>query len=128
MTMRTNSHLLPLASLIVLPLLIAGCGPGEPQGPLDGASLYKKLNCATCHKDDGRGGALGPSLRNKGEYWTRETLADYLVEPTRFIAEDARLKSLEAQFNVQMPGVPSSLEREQLLMLADHILGLGDGD
>lgn len=122
--MRTTRHLLQLGSLLALSLAVAGCGPDAPRGPLDGAGLYQTLNCATCHKPDGRGGALGPTLRNKAAYWTRETLAEYLVEPTRFIHKDARLKSLEAQFNVQMPGVPSSLTREQVLMLADHVLGL----
>jgi hypothetical protein len=126
--MRPRSHLLPAASLLALIVSTAGCGPTEPPGPLDGAGLYKALNCATCHKDDGRGGALGPTLRNKAGYWTRETLAEYLVEPTRFIDKDARLESLKVQYNVQMPGVPSSLTREQVLMLADHVLGLGEDE
>jgi hypothetical protein len=126
--MRTTRHLLPLASLLALSLPIAGCGPDAPQGPLDGAGLYGALNCATCHKDDGRGGALGPTLRNKAEYWSREALAEYLIEPTRFIDKDARLKSLEAQYNVQMPGAPSSLAREQVLMLADFVLSLSDDE
>ena len=124
--MRMTRLRLSPTVLLALPLVAAACSSGEPPGPPDGAALYRRKGCITCHKDDGRGGPLAPPLRRAAEYWTRETLADYLADPARFVESDARLTSLKTQYNQQMP--PAGLGREQLLLLADHVLGLSEGE
>jgi mono/diheme cytochrome c family protein len=122
----SNPRLLPpLAALL---LLSAACGPsGDPgDGPPDGARLYEQRGCVTCHKAGGRGGPLGPSLRNASEYWSREQLVEYLADPASFIGNDARLNAMSRTFNQQMP--PVRLPAEQLLLLADYVLGLGQDE
>ena len=110
-----------LAALLLLPAL--ACGPSEnaSSGPPDGAQLYERQGCVTCHKASGRGGALGPTLVRTGEYWTREKLAEYLADPASFVGKDARLNSIARHFNMQMP--PARLSLEQRLLLADYVLG-----
>jgi len=110
-----------LAALLLLPAL--ACGPSEnpSSGPPEGAQLYEVQRCVICHKASGRGGALGPTLVDRAEYWTREKLAEYLADPASFVGTDARLNSLAIQFNMQMPPVPLTLE--QRLLLADYVLG-----
>ena len=110
-----------LAALLLLPALACGPSNDASSGPPDGAQLYERQGCVTCHKASGRGGPLGPPLVNAAEYWTREELAEYLTDPASFVGSDARLNSLARQFNMQMP--PVRLPLELRLLLADHVLG-----
>ena len=65
---------------------------------------------------------MGPPLSRAGDHWTREDLAEFISEPSRFVEGDARLRTVAAAYRAPMPGV--TLDLEQRLLLADHVLGL----
>lgn len=49
---------------------------------IDGAALIQKFACAACHKLNGSGGALGPTLDNVVERMGRENVVRKILEPT----------------------------------------------
>ncbi len=105
-------------------LFLAACSE-EPahSGPPDGAALFKQQNCVTCHGPDGDGTNLGPTLRGKKVFWTREKLAGYLSDPQSVIRGDERLETQAGKYMLPMVKFVG-LTQEQRLALADFVLGL----
>lgn len=104
-------------------LALAACSPTPPpQGPPDGAALFRQQNCIQCHGEDGSGTNLGPTLHGKKQYWTREKIAAYLANPPATIHGDARLEEQAKKY--MLPMIPFLLSLEQRLALADYVLSL----
>ncbi len=62
----------------------AGQAPpqAKPAGdPVQGAAIYKKQNCALCHRVGTTGGKMGPELTKVGAKRDRVWLQKYLVNP-----------------------------------------------
>jgi len=117
--MRTSS--LVLAGSL-LTLLAAACGSESSGPPMSGAQLFEN-NCSMCHMRDGSGSNLAPTLHGKKQFWTRETLARYLVDPHGYVAKDPRLKAQGAKYSLPMPSY-KMLARGDLEKLADHVLAM----
>jgi mono/diheme cytochrome c family protein len=109
--------------LLALALLLAACSGGgeQPEGP-SGRTLYRVF-CASCHATDGGGGALAPPLERLSDNWTREEIAEYLLDPLTVVESTPRLKALKNRYNMQMPP-QTALTEEQRLQLADFALEL----
>jgi mono/diheme cytochrome c family protein len=105
-------------------LLLGACSE-SPQSslPPDGAALFRQQNCVVCHGNDGGGTKLGPSLRDKKAFWTRETLAAYIADPPAHAARDERLKQQAARYTIPMTTYPG-LSAAQRQALAEHVLAL----
>jgi mono/diheme cytochrome c family protein len=95
----------------------------ERTAPPDGAALFREQNCIQCHGVDGSGTSLGPTLRGKQPFWTREKIAAYIANPPALIAHDERLKTQSGKYMLPMLAYPY-LTLEQRLALADHVLAL----
>jgi len=105
-------------------LACAACSKeAVPSGPPDGAALFREQNCIQCHGVDGSGTSLGPTLRGKQPFWTREKIAAYLADPQSVIKGDARLEAQAAKYMLPMIKF-AGLTLEQRLALADHVLAL----
>ncbi|MEC8494234.1 MAG: cytochrome c [Planctomycetota bacterium] len=88
---------------------------------MDGAAIYDRL-CSQCHGPDGRAvGRAGASYRDKRQYWTEESLLDYLADPAAFQRNDSRLRGR------YMPPIDGTMPRDARLRLARHVLGVMDG-
>lgn len=109
---------------ILAGLLLGACSkPAPPAGPPDGAALFREQNCVQCHGPDGSGTNLGPTLHGKQQYWTREKLAAYLLDPQAVIDADPRLQQQAGRYMLPMVKFVG-LSLEQRLALADHVFGL----
>jgi mono/diheme cytochrome c family protein len=93
--------------------VLAACGGGEQPRPAAAVpapapapeppssrpeSLYASWGCAICHGSDRRGGKNAPSLAKLDSSWSVETLADYLKDPARWRASDARIGKLARRY------------------------------
>ena len=64
-------------------LLVGACSKAPPSSvPPDGAALFREQNCVQCHAPDGSGTNLGPTLRGKQQFWTRERIAALRQAPS----------------------------------------------
>ena len=107
---------MPRAPLL-LALLLAACSD-DP-----GATLYQAMGCRQCHGTEGDGGTLAPPLERLAENWTREEIAEYLVDPLTVVEADPRLSELKLLYDgKQMPAM--TLPVEDRLLLADFVLAL----
>lgn len=117
-----KSRLLPA---LFAPLLFAlgacGADDGATKDPTDGAVIYQQALCASCHGSAGKGGWMGPPLKELGEHWSRETLADFIRDPAKFVDDDQRLSELSRQFPTQM-APQKTLTKAQRLAVADWLL------
>ncbi len=55
--------------------------PGQAALLLHGMKLYEEKSCGSCHKLDGRGGALGPDLSNEGAKTKHQLIMANLKPP-----------------------------------------------
>lgn len=110
-----------MASLLLVCSLGSSCS-SEPAEPASGATLFGQ-QCAMCHMRDGSGGALGPTLHGKQQYWTRASLVAYLKDPVGVAKQDPRLVAQGAKYSQAMPTY-KMLPESALERLADHVLAL----
>lgn len=117
---KRTSFCLAAAAAVVLPLLLAGCGPSyAPSKPLSqltpqemqGRDVYVQ-DCASCHHANRTGDLHGPSLfamyRKK-----------YL--PSGAPANDARVTDVIQYGRNMMPGFGSQLSQQQLQNLLAYL-------
>jgi len=57
----------------------------DPDPSLNGERLYRRGDCASCHRLNGEGGARGPALDGARDRIQPEWLAEYLMNPNRMI-------------------------------------------
>jgi len=88
-----------------------------------GAELYVSRNCITCHGPEGEGRPTGPELRGMGEYYTIESMVEYLKDPDAAIARDARLRERAQGIGTLMPKY-DYLPPEELKAIAVYVLWL----
>ena len=95
-------------------------GPDLRYQDMDGAAIYNRL-CTQCHGPDGRAlGKAGASYRGKRQYWTEESLLEYVADPAAFQRRDPRLRG---QY---MPPIDGTMPAEARLRLVRHVLSLMD--
>ncbi len=89
--MREKAHLSgaeakQLEAFIAVTLTVDRVSNVEPEPKetedIDGMALVQKFACAACHKLNGTGGALGPTLDNVVDKMGRENVARKILEPT----------------------------------------------
>ena len=59
-----------------------------PQSAVDGALIYQAKDCASCHKLNGVGDDLGPSLNGIGERRDRQWIEQHFADPPKFARLD----------------------------------------
>ncbi|MBL8857035.1 MAG: cytochrome c [Planctomycetes bacterium] len=103
-------------------LLLASC-PGSNE-PVAGKDLFVNWGCANCHAAGGTGiQGLGPSLQGKAVNWTRESLTEYLRDPTGYAAKNPRLKEQGRGYMTPMPPILTK-DEAAVARLVDHVLAL----
>lgn len=111
-----------LASSLLIPLLACGEGASAPSDPISqGARIFARSGCATCHGEDGRGdGPAAHALTTKPRDFTQANT----FRSERTPAALARLIA-EGSGNGAMPPYPflSDGEREKLAL---YVLSLSE--
>jgi cytochrome c553 len=93
---------------------------GAPAG-LDGAGIYAKASCGSCHGDDRGGTPVAPRLLTLKQNWTVNQLVQYLIDPAGFISNDSRLMAQSQKFTTKMP--TPEIGKEERYTLAKWLLG-----
>ncbi|HKI79591.1 MAG TPA: c-type cytochrome [Ignavibacteriaceae bacterium] len=83
--------------------------------------MMSSLKCTTCHGTDLAGTDKGPALHNLKEYWTKDDLVKYLMQPISFIDEPRLVKYQEKYEGYIMPAY-DTVNVEKLGMIADYLL------
>ena len=115
------AFLVPVVAVLACGALLSSC---PDVAPVTGADLFRAYGCVQCHAEDGSGiQGLGPPLLEKGVHWTRESLLQYLRDPSGFAAKTPRLKEQGRGYMTPMPPV---LNRDEIAvaLLIDHVLTL----
>jgi mono/diheme cytochrome c family protein len=116
-----------LVAIMLTTLMLAGaCKPNaepQPKDVQEGAALFISKNCVTCHGPEGEGGIAGPALKDLSEYYTVESLAEYLNDPDAAMQRDERLRERAEGFGALMPKY-SYLPLEERKKLAMYVLSL----
>ncbi|MEE8389543.1 MAG: cytochrome c [Anaerolineae bacterium] len=102
--MKKTLFILLFLTLMVMALVISGCGPAAPPtaalevkgDPAKGKAIYEANQCNACHMTDGQGGNVGPDMTHIGTVAaTRKagvSVAEYLHEsiltPDAFVVPD----------------------------------------
>lgn len=58
-----------------------------PPSAVEGALIYQANECATCHKLNGVGDELGPSMNGVGERHERAWIEQHFADPAKFSPE-----------------------------------------
>ncbi|MCZ7557049.1 MAG: cytochrome c [Bacteroidia bacterium] len=95
----------------------------QPKDVQEGAALFISKNCVTCHGPEGEGGVAGPALKDLAEYYTVESLAEYLNDPDAAVQRDERLRERAEGYGALMPKY-SYLPIEDRRKLAMYVLSL----
>ena len=117
--MRTARLVIPGT---LLALIAAACGGDSSAQPSSGAQLFEN-NCKMCHAGDGSGSQLAPTLHGKKQYWTREKLLKYFLDPPGYARKDPRLEAQGKRYGQPMPTY-KMLPQQHLEALADHVLAM----
>jgi mono/diheme cytochrome c family protein len=115
-----------LAGILTIVTLAVACNPNaepQPKDVQEGAALFISKNCVTCHGPEGAGGVAGPALMDLSEYYTVESLAEYLSDPDAAMQRDERLRERAEGFGALMPKY-SYLPIEDRRKLAMYVLSL----
>ena len=81
-----------------------------PQSAIDGATIYQTNDCASCHKINGVGDELGPSLNGLGERRERAWIEGHFAAPTKYSPDSI------------MPAFP--FKPEELKLITDYITAI----
>lgn len=91
-----------------------------------GYQVYRSRGCVTCHGADALGSRMGPSLADVRLYYDRASLASYLENPEKAIADDPRLLEMQSLYpRIQMPptdDLPSGEMDELLSFLLEPVV------
>ncbi|MFH0736441.1 MAG: cytochrome c [bacterium] len=88
----------------------------------EGLALINRAGCINCHGADLKGTQMAPSLVNAKEYWKRESLINYLRNPSSY-SSDARFIEYKNKYNSIMPPY-QNIDVKDLGKMADYILKL----
>lgn len=109
---------------LLLALCSSACSEGGGAAPPDGAMLYARQSCATCHGGNRQGSSLAPALVGIAGHWTVENLAAYLADPKGYAANDERLRKQGEAY--RMPMTPyGHLSVEERTAIATWLLAPG---
>ncbi len=83
---------------------ITNNGTDQSNAELTAEQLIKNFGCINCHGTDLAGTAMGPSLKNLSEFWSKESLITYLRNPMTYMDKE-RFKEYRKKYPGQiMPG------------------------
>ena|SRR6187402_2612467 len=115
------AFLVPFVAALACGAFLSSC---PDDAPVTGPDLFRAWGCVQCHAEDGTGiQGLGPPLVGKGPHWTRETLTQYLRDPSGFAAKTPRLKEQGRGYMTPMPPVLTK-DEVAVALLIDHVLSL----
>jgi putative heme-binding domain-containing protein len=77
----------------------------NPGDPVAGAAAYRANACATCHRIDGQGAALGPDLSDIGSRRAIRHLRESILDPGADIALDYRSVSVVDRKGTRINGI-----------------------
>ncbi len=114
-----------LLPVLMLSMAVACNQNPEPQARdvQEGAALFVSRNCITCHGPEGEGGVAGPELTDLAEYYTVETMIEYLNDPDAAVQKDERLRERAEGFGALMPRY-NYLPQNEREKLAIYVLSL----
>ncbi len=98
-------------------------GNTEQSSDLDGEALAASFTCTSCHGQDFKGTALGPTLYGVKEHWSRDKLINYLRNPSSYSGDDRFDKYKEQFSNSVMPSY-NNKDVKDLGKIADFLLTL----
>lgn len=78
------------------------------------------LQCATCHKMNGRGGELGPDLGPLAEKYTRDEALKHIRQPSLLVEQAYQVTTIETQDGLLRTGI-LQLENDLVLVLMDML-------
>ena len=110
--------------MTTMPQTNSSSGSGNSSsGDLTGEQLVSKLGCTNCHGNGMTGTNMAPSLHAVASNWSRESLINYLRNPSSYMS-DARFKAYKAKYpNTMMPPF-NNIDVKDLGKVADYILSL----
>src|SRR5262249_15919975 len=76
------------------------------------------LQCATCHKIDGKGGALGPDLSDIGKKYPRAQILESILEPSKVIDPKYVTYLVETQDGKVITGILVEKTEKQVVLRA----------
>jgi putative heme-binding domain-containing protein len=82
-----------------------GAAEPNPGDPVAGAAAYQTGGCATCHRIDGQGAALGPDLSDIGSRRAIRHLRESILDPSAEIALDYRSVSVVDRAGTRIDGI-----------------------
>lgn len=86
----------------------------------DGLTLIRENGCTACHGQNLEGSKIAPALVQINKHWDRESLINYLRNPSSYSNE--RLKQFRVQYkNIVMPSF-NNLDVKDLGKIADYLL------
>jgi len=84
---------------LIISILVAGFLSTASAAPdADGAAVYSKFGCQTCHGGHRGGTSRGPSLRSVATVWDEKTLPVYLQNPAAAREKNERLQKLSNRY------------------------------
>ncbi len=96
--------------------------PGEQNISTDVVSIMNNAKCTSCHGQDFKGSAKGPSLIGVNKYWSRDQLINYLRNPESYANGD-RFKKYMEKYKSFMPSF-EEIDVKVLGRIADYLLSL----
>jgi cytochrome c553 len=83
--------------------------------------LINKLGCVSCHGADLNGTKMGPDLHNLSQYWSRESLVNFLRNPSANL-NSSRLNEYKSKYpDVLMPSF-ENIDVKDLGKIAGYLL------
>ena len=90
---------------------------------LTGQQLVAKLGCTNCHGSDLSGTKMAPNIHKVKQYWSRQSLINYLRNPSSYMST-SRFEAYRAKYpNTVMPAF-NNINVKDLGKVADYVLSL----
>ena len=87
------------------------------------AELINRLGCTNCHGTNLDGTDMGPDLHGLKQYWSRESLVNFLRNPSANLSSDRLKKYKEKYPGVLMPSF-ENLGVKELGRVSDYLIKL----
>jgi len=75
------------------------------------------LQCATCHKMNEKGGALGPELSRIAEKYPMDQALEHILNPSQLVAPEYQVVTIEVRDGFPRTGIIKAEEQEQVTVM-----------